>query len=75
MLFRLHSKLSPSVQYYLSGLNTQEAFKFAWHIVSTSPGEENLKAVSKVVCEECKEFFIDESDEDEKYICFTCRGI
>ena len=24
MLFRLHSKLSPSVQYYLSGLNTQK---------------------------------------------------
>ena len=54
---------------------TIEAFKFAWHIISTSPEEKNLKAVSKVMCEDCKDFFIDESDEDGKYICFTCQGI
>ena len=50
---------------------TTEAFKLAWHIVSTSP---ELKAVSKVMCHECKEFFIDEPDKDENHVCFTCRG-
>ena len=50
---------------------TKEAFKFSWHIISTSPEKETYKAVSKVRCEECKEFFI---EEDGKNICFTCRG-
>ena len=36
--------------------------------ISTSP--QTYKAVSKVMCEECKEFF----NEDGKNICFTCRG-
>ena len=45
---------------------TVKAFKMGWHIISTSP--ETLEPVSKVKCEECKEFFIDEL-EDEKCIC------
>ena len=53
---------------------TVEAFKIAWHIISTSPGEKTWKVVSKVMCEECKEFFIDKLDEDGKYICFACEG-
>ena len=47
---------------------TIEAFKFSWHIISTSPEKETYKAVTKVRCEECKEFF------DEENVCFTCRG-
>ena len=53
---------------------TIEAFKFSWHIISTSPGEDTYKAVSKVSCEECKGFFDGETDEDGKFICFTCQG-
>ena len=53
---------------------TFEVFKFSWHIISTSPGEENYKAVSKVSCEECKGFFNGELDEDGKFICFICQG-
>ena len=33
---------------------TIEAFNFSWHIISTSP--ETYKAVSKVMCAECKHF-------------------
>ena len=50
-----------------------EAFKMAWHIISTSPEEETWKAVSKVMCEECHEFFFFFL-EDGKYICWTCSG-
>ena len=50
---------------------TIETFKFSWHIITTSPEKETYKAVTKVRCEECKEFFI---EEDGKNICFTCRG-
>ena len=51
---------------------TIEAFKLSWHIISTSP--ETYKAVTKVMCAECKHFFNDES-EDEPYICLSCQGI
>ena len=47
---------------------TIEAFKFSWHILSNSPEKETYKAVTRVMCEECKEFF------DEENRCFTCRG-
>ena len=50
---------------------TIEGFNFAWHIISTSPEKETLKAVSKVMRAECKHFFI---DENEPYICFSCQG-
>ena len=54
---------------------TIEAFKFTWHIISTSPEKETWKAVSKVMCAECKQFFTDKLDENKTYICFTCQGI
>ena len=53
---------------------TIEAFKFSRHIISTSPEKETCKAVTKVMCAECKHFFNDES-EDEPYICLSCQGI
>ena len=52
-----------------------EAFKFSWHIISTSPGEETLKVVRKAVCENCGNVY----DDDEfdviigRCICFDCR--
>ena len=53
---------------------TIEAFKFAWHIISTSP-EETWKAASKVVCGNCQEL-----DDDDEYhlihgthLCEACR--
>ena len=50
---------------------TIEAFKFSWHIIS--PEKETYKAVTKVMCAECKHFYSDESA-DEPYICFSCQG-
>ena len=56
---------------------TIEAFKFAWHIVSTSPEKETWKGVSKVVCENCQEHY----DDDEYHLihgthmCEACRWI
>ena len=50
-----------------------EAFKFSWHIITTSPEKETYKAVSKVMCAECKHFFTDKSA-DEPFICFSCQG-
>ena len=50
---------------------TKEVLKLSWHIITTSPEKDTYKAVSKVRCEECKEFFIgDEKDN----ICFPCQG-
>ena len=56
---------------------TVEALKMAWYIISTSQEEKTWKPVSKVMCEECHEFFIYDEDEleDGKYICWTCPGI
>ena len=56
---------------------TVKAFKMSWHIISTSlEEEETWKAISKVMCKECHEVFIDGGDEleDGKFICWTCRG-
>ena len=36
---------------------TIEAFKFSWHIITTSPEKETYKPVTKVMCAECKHFF------------------
>ena len=50
---------------------TKEALKLSWHIITTSPEKDTYKAVSKVRCQNCKEFFIgDEEDE----ICLSCLG-
>ena len=54
---------------------TIEAFKFAWHIVSTSPGEETWKAITKAMCENCRKLY----DNDEyglingTNLCEACR--
>ena len=53
---------------------TIEAFKLSWHIISTSPEKETHKAVTNVMCAECKHIFTDDSA-DEPYICLSCLGI
>ena len=54
---------------------TKEAFKFACHIISSSPREETLKPVRKAVCENCGNVY-DDDDFDvitERCLCFDCR--
>ena len=54
---------------------TIEAFKFSWHIISTSPGEKTLEVVRKAVCENCGNVY-DDDDFDvitEVCLCFDCR--
>ena len=51
---------------------TIEAFKFSWHIISTSPEKDTYKAVTKVMCAECKHFF-NGDPADEPFICFSCQ--
>ena len=54
---------------------TIEAFKFAWHIISTSPEKETYKASFKAVCENCRKLY----DDDEydlihgTHLCEACR--
>ena len=54
---------------------TIEAFKFAWHIISTSPEKETYKASFKAVCGNCQELY----DDDEyhlihgTHLCGACR--
>ena len=54
---------------------TIEAFKFAWHIISTSPEKETYKASFKGVCENCQKHY----DDDEyhlirgTHLCEACR--
>ena len=54
---------------------TIEAFKFAWHIVSTSPEKETWKPITKAVCGNCQELY----DDDEyhlihgTHLCGACR--
>ena len=43
---------------------TIEAFKFAWHIISTSPEKETYKASFKAVCGNCQELY----DDDEYHL-------
>ena len=54
---------------------TIEAFKFSWHIISTSPREKNLDVIRKAVCEKCGNVY-DDDDFDviiERCLCFDCR--
>ena len=54
---------------------TKEVFKFSWHIITTSPGEETLEVVRKAVCENCGNVY-DDDDFDviiERCLCFDCR--
>ena len=54
---------------------TIEAFKFSWHIISTSPEKETYKASFKAVCDHCQEHY----DDDEYHLihgthsCKACR--
>ena len=54
---------------------TIKAFKFAWHIISTSLKKETWKASFKAVCGNCQELY----DDDEyhlihgTHLCEACR--
>ena len=54
---------------------TIEAFKFSWHIISTSPKKETYEASFKAVCKNCQEHY----DDDEyhlihgTHLCKVCR--
>ena len=50
---------------------TIEAFKFSWHIITTTPEEKTYKPVTSVMCTECRHFF---PGEQEPFICFSCQG-
>ena len=54
---------------------TIEAFNFAWHIVSTSPGEETYKASFKIMCENCRKFYDDDESHviNGSFLCVACR--
>ena len=54
---------------------TIEAFKFACHIISTSPEKETWAPITKAVCGNCQELY----DDDEyhlihgTHLCGACR--
>ena len=55
---------------------TIEAFKFSWHIISTSPDEETLKVIRKAVCQNCGEVYDDDEERhviDGVLFCEFCR--
>ena len=54
---------------------TKEAFKFSWHIISSSPGEETLEVVRKAVCENCRNVYNDDDFDviTERCLCLDCR--
>ena len=53
---------------------TIEAFKFSWHIITTTPEKETYMPVTRVMCTECKHFFPGDQEKDEPFICFSCQG-
>ena len=44
---------------------TIEAFKFSWHIITTSPEKETYKASYKCLCQNCGEIF---DDGEERHV-------
>ena len=55
---------------------TVKAFKFAWHIISTSPEKEEIWPMKNmVICEQCQKHFFDDGNELEQqtFLCETCR--
>ena len=54
---------------------TIEAFKFSWHIATTSPEKETLKVIRKAVCENCGNVYNDDDFDViiERCLCFDCR--
>ena len=53
---------------------TVEAFNLSWHIFSASPEKDTYKAVTRVMCTECRHYFPGDSS-DEPFVCITCGGI
>ena len=54
---------------------TIEAFKFSWHIISTSPKKETYEPVFKVLCENCRKLYDDGEWHliNGSYLCEACR--
>ena len=54
---------------------TIEAFKFSWHIITTTPEKETLEVVRKAVCEKCGNVYNDDDFDViiERCLCFECR--
>ena len=55
---------------------TIEAFKFSWHIITTSPEKETFESVVKLVCQHCGEFYFDNEERhvlDGVLLCDFCR--
>ena len=54
---------------------TAKAYENARQILFTSSEEETWESVTKVMCEECKEYFSDDEDElvNGKLLCESCR--
>ena len=54
---------------------TTETFKFAWHIISTSPEKETYKPSFKAVCGHCQEHYDDDEYHliDGTHLCEACR--
>ena len=54
---------------------TIEAFKFSWHIITTTPEKETLEVVRKAVCEKCGNVYNDDDFDViiERCLCFDCR--
>ena len=70
-------KVAAVVGIYILWTNfTEKAFKFSWHIISTSPEEDTYKPVVKLKCEGCGELY---DDDEEKHViegvlwCDLCR--
>ena len=61
---------------FITWLNfTKEAFKFSWHIITTTPEKETLEVVRKAVCEKCGNVYNDDDFDViiERCLCFECR--
>ena len=55
---------------------TIEAFKFSWHIISTSPDKETLKVIRKAMCQNFGEIYDDDEERhviDGVLLCDFCR--
>ena len=52
---------------------TIEAFTLSWHIISTSPEEDNYRPVTSVMCTECRHLFPRDL-EDDIFVCMDCLG-
>ena len=61
---------------FMTWLNfTKEAFKFSWHIITTTPEKETLEVVRKAVCEKRGNVYNDDDFDViiERCLCFECR--